>query len=43
MKEEGIDITWGELGYVDFHGNMQTGSVNYTLIATKDKRARLDS
>lgn len=40
----GIDLKWGHLYWSDTLGNVHYGeSVNYTVIATKDKRARLDT
>lgn len=42
--DQGVDLKWGHLYYSDFAGNGHYGEgVNYTVIATKDKRARLDT
>jgi hypothetical protein len=43
--DQGIDLKWGHLYYTDQFANVHYGdtAVNYTVIATKDKRARLDT
>jgi hypothetical protein len=43
-QEKGVDLKWGHLYYSDSMNNVHYGEgVNYTVIATKDKRARLDT
>jgi hypothetical protein len=43
-QDKGVDLKWGHLYYSDFSQNVHYGEgVNYTVIATKDKRARLDT
>ena len=43
-SDKGVDLKWGHLYYSDHAGNVHYGEgVNYTVIATKDKRARLDT
>ena len=43
-SNQGVDLKWGHLYYSDLSGNAHYGEgVNYTVIATKDKRARLDT
>jgi hypothetical protein len=42
--DKGVDLKWGHLYYSDHAGNVHYGEgINYTVIATKDKRARLDT
>jgi|LauGreDrversion4_2_1035121.scaffolds.fasta_scaffold19994_6 hypothetical protein len=43
-SEKGVDLKWGHLYYTDHFGSVHYGEgVNYTVVATKDKRARLDT
>jgi hypothetical protein len=43
-QDKGVDLKWGHLYYTEFNGNVHYGEgVNYTVLATKDKRARLDT
>jgi len=43
-QDKGVDLKWGHIYYTDQFYNVHYGKgANYTVVATKDKRARLDT